>query len=189
MMKLKLLDGEGDFFYNFTIDWNKKCAFITIPKKNLEYFTEIYFPSSSTKQNEKIEIPECNKIVDTKNITGFDISGEPYVEICESGMLQLIFNFMPPLNGQDNQSTLRIFNSFDKELEKVLSTKIIWEDRERMLIPKPNEDTIEILINYLENFWNNQKSVTDKVILTTPARQRDTSFLRLILNIIKNLMR
>lgn len=76
-------------------------------------------------------------LLDTKNITGFDISAEPYVEICESGMFQLIFNFMPALNGKDNHSTLKIFNSFDKELEKFLSAKIFGEDRVRMLIQKP----------------------------------------------------
>lgn len=188
-MKLNLLDADGNYFYNFTIDWKKKSAFITIPKKNLEYFIEIYFPSSSAKQKDKIVIPECEKIIDTKKIKGFDISGEPYIEICDSGMLKLVFNFMPPLNGNDNPSTLRVFSRFDKELEKTLSTKIIWEDREIMLIPTPNEDTIKTLTEYLESFWNNQKSVTDKLISKNPKKQTDTSFLRLILNIIKTLLR
>lgn len=87
-------------------------------------------------------------------IKGFDSLGEPTITREVNGSLALTFNFMPPDNGAYEENLyMDIFDNFDTELSKVLGIEVVWEDREFFNIPSPKKDTIDILKNYLENFW------------------------------------
>ncbi len=123
---------------------------------------------------------------ETLEIKGFDSLGEPTITREDDGSLALTFNFMPPDNGTYEENLdLEIFDNFDTELSKVLDVEVVWEDREFFNIPSPKKDTIDILKNYLENFWKNhsgksenniqkeltQQNNTEKSIKSTPARE------------------
>lgn len=94
---------------------------------------------------------------ETLNIIGFDSLGEPTITRENDGSLLLTFCFMPPDNGAYEENLdIDIFDDFDIELSKVLDVEIIWEDREFFTIPFPKANTVSLLKNYLENFWQNQ---------------------------------
>ncbi len=90
-------------------------------------------------------------------INGFDSDGEPEIIMNDDKSINIIFNFMPPLNGQEDPSENKIFDEFDAYLSSVLSVEVIWEDREVFHIPHPKESTKKDLIELLNNFWKNQK--------------------------------
>lgn len=101
---------------------------------------------------------------ETLEIKGFASLGEPTITREDDGSLALTFNFMPPDNGAYEENLDKdIFDNFDTELSKVLGVEVVWEDREFFNIPSPNEDTIELLKNYLENFWNNHSKNNDNI--------------------------
>jgi len=123
---------------------------------------------------------------ETIEIKGFDSLGEPTITREDDGSLALTFNFMPPDNGTYEENLdMDIFDNFDTELSNVLGVEVVWEDREFFNIPSPKKDTIDILKNYLENFWSNhsgksenniqkeltQQNNTKKSIKSTPARE------------------
>ena len=99
---------------------------------------------------------------ETLEIKGFDSLGEPTITREDDGSLALTFNFMPPDNGTYEENLdMVIFDNFDNELTKVLGVEVVWEDREFFNIPSPKKDTIDILKNYLENFWKNHSENND----------------------------
>lgn len=92
-------------------------------------------------------------LTSVKTITGFDDDGEPRIVENIDGTLSIIFNFMPPLNGTDEEVDDSIFENFDEVIAKAIDSEVIWEDREHFLIPAPKTDTIQRLIHFLNNFW------------------------------------
>jgi hypothetical protein len=104
---------------------------------------------------------EANTVVEeiseteTYTVKGFDSSGEPEISISDDGSLQLIFCFMPPLNGKDEPDESELWDVFETVLSKKLGVEVLRDDREVFLIPNPNTDTKDVLINYLENFHRN----------------------------------
>ena len=112
---------------------------------------------------------------ETLEIKGFDSLGEPTITREDDGSLVLTFNFMPPDNGTYEENLdMDIFDNFDSELSKVLGVEVVWEDREFFNIPSPKKDTIDILKNYLENFWKNHSENNDNNIQKELTQQNNT---------------
>lgn len=93
---------------------------------------------------------DAPKIIEVK---GFDSFGEPEIKVYNDGLIEIMFNFMPPHNKSDVPSADRVFDIFDKWLEYKLDVKVQWEDRELFVISKPLGDTVQKLKDCLENFW------------------------------------
>lgn len=128
---------------------------------------------------------------ETLEIKGFDSLGEPTITREENGSLALTFNFMPPDNGTYEENLdMDIFDNFDNELSKVLGVEVVWEDREFFNIPSPKKDTIEILKNYLENFWSNHSKIEENKTIKDSIHQNNTKLItspkKGIVDIFKN---
>lgn len=98
-----------------------------------------------------------NNTYEIITLKGFDSDGDPEIRKFTDGSLSIVFNFMPPLNGTDDEIEDPIFDDFNEELEKFLGVEVLWDDREVFIIKKPNPDTINKLKVYLENFWIERK--------------------------------
>lgn len=102
--------------------------------------------NSATKKNRSV-------ILRAIQIKGFDKDGEPEIKLYKNNTLEIHFNFMPPLNGKENQSELEIFDSFDKKLSSIINKNVVWEDRELFVIKNATQLDVTKLKNYLESFW------------------------------------
>lgn len=89
----------------------------------------------------------------TKIINGFDRDGEPELKIFEDGHIEIIFNFMPPLNGKTEVEDEEFWDSFENVLSTHLSVEVIRDDRELFIIAKPKKSTVKKLELYLESYW------------------------------------
>ncbi len=128
---------------------------------------------------------------ETLEIKGFDSLGEPTITREDDGSLALTFNFMPPDNSTYEENLdMDIFDNFDNELSKVLGVEVVWEDREFFNIPSPKKDTIDILKNYLENFWSNHSKIEKDKTIKESIHQNNITHLtspkKGILEIFKN---
>jgi len=151
--KIYVSDASNQKLYILTLDWNNKRAKIIIDKTNIDTFRNIYFVKNEefkTDQNSN------NEVKTTVKVKGFDKDGEPEIQLLRNGSLRLVFEFFPPLNGNDNQNDNIIFENFDKELSKVVDNEVIWEDREVFLIEKSKNGDEKLLKKYLEEFWTNK---------------------------------
>jgi hypothetical protein len=95
-------------------------------------------------------------------ITGFDSSGEPELRTSNDGALEIVFNFMPPLNGADDPNPHHAFATFEVVLAKALSVDVIRDDRELFIIPKPRADTMDNAQVFLETFWSKASPTLSK---------------------------
>ena len=86
-------------------------------------------------------------------VTGFDSFGEPEIRNADGGALEIMFNFMPPLNGSDDYNPHPVFETFEKVLQAELGVDVIRDDRELFIIPKPKPDTAARAKAFLETFW------------------------------------
>jgi hypothetical protein len=89
----------------------------------------------------------------TIEINGFDCDGEPEIKLFEDGHIELMFNFMPPLNGKVDRNNEEYWDSFEKVLSTHLDVQVQREDRELFLILKPKKRTVNKLKLYLETYW------------------------------------
>jgi hypothetical protein len=89
----------------------------------------------------------------TVTVQGFDSAGEPEIRSGEDGALEIMFNFMPPLNGASEPYPDAVFDTFEVVLVKALGVDVIREDRELFVIPNPQPDTLARAKAYLETFW------------------------------------
>jgi hypothetical protein len=87
-------------------------------------------------------------------VEGFDSDGEPEIRVYDDGKIEVMFNFMPPNNGNSDPIDDPIFDSFEVALENALGVKVTREDRELFEIAKPKVNTAVQLQQYLENFWS-----------------------------------
>jgi hypothetical protein len=92
---------------------------------------------------------------DYKTITvkGFDIDGEPEIKVFEDGHIEILFNFMPPLNGKTAVEDEAFWDSFENVLATHLSVQVLRDDRELFIIPKTKKSTVKKLELYLESYW------------------------------------
>jgi hypothetical protein len=86
-------------------------------------------------------------------VTGFDSAGEPEIRSGENGALEIMFNFMPPLDGADDANPHPVFETFEKVLSTELGVEVRRDDRELFIIPKPAADTAARAKAFLETFW------------------------------------
>jgi hypothetical protein len=92
-------------------------------------------------------------VLTTLDIHGFDSAGEPQTRHGEGGTLEIMFNFMPPLNGADDPNPHVVFETFEVVLAAALGVPVIRDDRELFIIPHPQPDTAARAKAYLETFW------------------------------------
>jgi hypothetical protein len=155
-MHLDVRDADDDHLFDLGINWESKKAVFTIPRGQIDTFIKYFFTNDEISCKKGNEIPAGGKIIKTIEIKGFDEKGEPYIEIFDNGKIELIFNFMPPSNTDYGSDDLGDYSCFDRYLKRVIGTTVVWDDRERFIIPEPKKDTVELLKQYLENYWKNR---------------------------------
>lgn len=84
-------------------------------------------------------------------VNGFDKDGEPEVKKFDDGHIEIMFNFMPPLNRQSEAKDSAYWDSFEKTLSTHLGVEVDRDDRELFIITKPKKSTAEKLKLYLES--------------------------------------
>lgn len=89
----------------------------------------------------------------TVTLNGFDKNGEPELKIFEDGHIEVMFNFMPPLNGKIEVEDEEFWDSFENILSTHLNVEVLRDDRELFIIPKPKKSTAKKLELYLESYW------------------------------------
>lgn len=89
----------------------------------------------------------------TIKVKGFDKDGEPEVKLFDDGHLELIFNFMPPLNGNAEQIENEYWDNFEKTLSIHLDVEVLRDDRELFIIQNPKKSTVKKLELFLESYW------------------------------------
>ena len=87
------------------------------------------------------------------NVSGFDSDGEPEIRLYPDGLIEVMFNFMPPSNGSPDLLADPIFDQFENVLQAHLGVSVIREDREIFTIANPHQNTAIQLKQYLDNFW------------------------------------
>lgn len=146
---IKVTDATLQDIFELEIDWQQKKSSIIISKSNIETFKSIFFVPTEVTNQLSLE-PE---IIKNEKIKNFDKDGEPELTLMSNGQLNIHFNFMPPLNGNDEQSALPIFDTFDKELSGIVGKEVIWEDRELFIIQNSSVRDFNKIKKYLEKFW------------------------------------
>lgn len=86
-------------------------------------------------------------------VSGFDSEGEPEIRAGDNGAIEIMFNFMPPLNGAAEPYDEAVFDRFETVLSQALGVDVVRDDRELFIIPSPKPDTAQRLKAYLESFW------------------------------------
>ena len=87
------------------------------------------------------------------DVNSFDSDGEPEIRLYADGLIEVMFNFMPPSNGSPDLLADPIFDEFERILQAHLGVTVIREDREIFTIEHPTPSTATDLKQYLENFW------------------------------------
>jgi hypothetical protein len=87
------------------------------------------------------------------SIVGFDSAGEPELRAGDNGALEIVFNFMPPLNEAGDPNAHPVFDTFEILLAKALDVDVVRDDRELFVIFKPQPDTMAKTKIFLETFW------------------------------------
>lgn len=87
------------------------------------------------------------------HVNGFDSDGEPEIRLYADGLIEVMFNFMPPSNGSPDLLQDPIFDRFEQVLQAHLGVIVMREDREIFTIEHPTKNTAIDLKQYLENFW------------------------------------
>jgi hypothetical protein len=91
--------------------------------------------------------------VETIPLPGFDPEGDPELRRMADGQLWLVFNFMPPSWIPESEYVdMGRCHDFDRQLEAVIGTSVVWEDREFFRIQKPQSDTVERIKSFLAAF-------------------------------------
>jgi hypothetical protein len=93
------------------------------------------------------QIMQDYQIID---VNGFDSDGEPEIRLYADGLIEVMFNFMPPSNGSPD---LLVDPIFERVLQAHLGVAVMREDREIFTIEHPTPSTARDLQQYLENFW------------------------------------
>jgi hypothetical protein len=89
----------------------------------------------------------------TLTVEGFDCDGEPEIRVYANGRIEVMFNFMPPSNGNPDGSSDPIFDDFEIVLADKLGVVVDREDRELFEIEHPTAQTASELKRFLEGFW------------------------------------
>jgi len=145
---------DGVSHWHKTIETLDKYSITEIQAKIDQLLEDNQNKKPEKKSKEPIPIPENS---DSDQFTGFDQDGEPEIIEESDGSMTIIFNFMPPLNGHEEQSKNEIFDEFDSYLSKELGVKVVQDDREVFIIEKPQPDTKDKLIELLKDFWNHHE--------------------------------
>jgi hypothetical protein len=90
----------------------------------------------------------------TIEVSGFDVNGEPEIKVCETERIEIMFNFMPPVNGSENlPDNEEYWDHFEDVLTKELGTKVLRDDRESFIIEAAPHGTAKKLKEFLETYW------------------------------------
>jgi hypothetical protein len=183
MMKAQesvLLDKDKEYWNLNLHYWYKALAYLdststeALNKLTDELLVKYNAPAKPTKKrkspSEKNKAKRKEKVMEEDNIiTGFDCDGEPDLRMDEDGSLRLVFNFMPPLNGQEEPYDHPIFERFDEVLSRALGVEVLWEDREVFLITNPTDDTVQKAKAFLESFWEQLPKLEQDAGAAPPA--------------------
>ena len=81
-------------------------------------------------------------------VAGFDTGGEAMIRKMPDGSLWLVLNTMPPSDARVGEEDL--FDRFDTHLQDAIGVPVIWDDRERFVIPAPADDTAARIVHFLQ---------------------------------------
>lgn len=99
-------------------------------------------------------------------VPGFDPEGEAVVQQMPDGSLWLILNCMPPSDAADSEAEL--FNEFGLRLQEAIGVPVVWDDRERFVVPAPREDTPERIAQFLTTCRRGRSSAAAKKAAKSP---------------------
>lgn len=88
----------------------------------------------------------------TIHVKGFDVDGEPEIKLFDDGHIEIMFNFMPPLNGNEEQEESDYWDNFENTLSTHLDVEVLRDDRESFVIQNPKKSTLKKLELYLESY-------------------------------------
>jgi hypothetical protein len=90
----------------------------------------------------------------TIEVSGFDSDGEPEIKVTETERIEIMFNFMPPVNGrEDLPDNEEYWDNFENVLSEALGTKVLRDDRESFIIEAAPHGTAKKLKGFLETYW------------------------------------
>lgn len=89
----------------------------------------------------------------TTIVKGFDKDGEPEIKIFQDGHIEILFNFMPPLNAKEEQLESEYWDNFEKVLSTHLNVEVLRDDRELFIIHLPKKSTSKKIELFLESYW------------------------------------
>jgi hypothetical protein len=93
------------------------------------------------------------QLLRTTSVTGFDASGEPEIREYSDGSVEILFEFMPPLNGSTAPSSDSRFDRFEDELSTAVQQRVLRDDRERFVVPAARPDVAALAYGFLVSFW------------------------------------
>jgi hypothetical protein len=92
----------------------------------------------------------------TIEVSGFDSNGEPEIKVTETERIEIMFNFMPPVNGNDDQiKDDDYWDNFEKIISEHLETEVLRDDRESFIIESAPKGTAKKLKEFLDTYWEN----------------------------------
>jgi hypothetical protein len=90
----------------------------------------------------------------TIEVSGFDSDGEPEIKVTETERIEIMFNFMPPANGDYNgKKDEEYWDNFETVISEHLGTKVLRDDRESFIIEAAPHGTAKKLKEFLETYW------------------------------------
>jgi hypothetical protein len=101
-------------------------------------------------------------------LKGFDAQGEPEIRVKKNGSLNVMFNFMPPSDAQDGAAAAA-YDNFDKQMAAAIGGRVVWEDRELFVVPKPAENTLEKLTAFIEGYKAGKHLRYISIVSTPPG--------------------
>lgn len=107
--------------------------------------------------------------VETIKLSGFDPAGEPEIRRTAEGRLWLCIEFMPPSWApEEERLELGRWQYFAKDMERAISVRVVWEDREWFRIDRPQRDTVYLIQRFLREI-RERYDTDEKLVSTEPA--------------------
>jgi hypothetical protein len=161
----QLIEDNKDKFWDQYLDAYKSLVQL-LEKNNIWQILEKAKSIAHMTENEieNMDITDLSSIDDNESLVeenkytefeGFDKNGKPSGKFLEDGNYELMFEFMPPDDEDDNPVDHPVFDNFDSYLEQQVGCKVIWDDRERFIFIDPPKNIEVILEKMFSVFWEN----------------------------------
>jgi hypothetical protein len=130
----------------------RQARIATLPARDLLDATPVALPISRPL-HDAAPAQEAPTLLRTTAVTGFDRAGEPEIREYSDGTLEILFEFMPPLNGGADEDPDSRFERFEEFLSIAINQPVLRDDRERFVVHSAAEGTADLLRTFLETYW------------------------------------